>query len=149
MRQVASESRNEWRIVGLCLVLTAAALLFVTTFFEVTLASEPILPPQLQRPPDSGALRLDRPQREEHRTTRREGHATLDQAEAIKLAKATGKKEVGKQFDDYDLKAVIFEPQDREWSVLFERRPPRAGAHECFYVYVDDETKETRFQPCS
>ena len=149
MRQVASESRNEWHIVGLFPVLTAAVLIFVTTLLEVTLAGEPILPPQLQRPPDSGAERLDRPQREENRATRREGRATLDQAEVVKLAKATGKKEVGKQFDDYDLKAVIFAPQYREWSVLFERRPPRAGAYECFYVYVDDETKETRFQPCS
>jgi hypothetical protein len=112
-------------------------------------AAEKGIPPQLQRPADIATERIDRPQRPAAHSSNAVPQATLTQAEVVRLAKTVAKKETGKKFDDYELKSVIFDPQNREWTVSFDPKPPRRASKECLTVFVKDDTKETRVHQCS
>jgi hypothetical protein len=75
--------------------------------------------------------------------------STLTQAEVVRLAKSVAKKEMGKKFDDYEVNSVIFDPQNREWTVSFHPKPPRRASEGCVTVFVKDDTNETSVHQCS
>lgn len=94
-----------------------------------------------QKPPD---VQLDRMERDP-KIRRPE----LTQADVVHLAKAAATQEMGKAFDDYELKTVLFDASGREWSVAFELKPPKRESNSCLYVTVVDATKVTTVRRCS
>jgi hypothetical protein len=104
---------------------------------------------QIARPLDVPSERLERPRPEQDRLYRSQPKAALRQAEVIALAKAAAKKELGKSIDDYELKAVVFDPTAKTWSVTFDPKPPRRSSEACVIVLVHDDTKDTDLSRCS
>ena len=100
---------------------------------------------QIARPLDIPAERLERPRPEQDRSLR----SVLSQAEVLKLAKAEARKQFGKRFDEYEAKAVIFEPSTGLWSVTFEQAPPHRSPEGCIVVFVRDTDKTTELQHCT
>jgi len=94
-----------------------------------------------RRPPDVPIDRMDRAPRARK--------MELEQAEAVALAKGAAKKELGKGFDNYELKSVVFDDSAREWSVAFDLKQPKREAPSCLYVSVLDATKTTTIRRCS
>lgn len=105
--------------------------------------------PQLQRPPDIPTERQERPRPEQDRARRERPDARLSQEEAIGLAKAAAKKVLGRSFYDYGVKAVVFDPVAKTWSVTFDPKAPPRGSTGCVIVIVGDETSDTTTAPCS
>lgn len=105
--------------------------------------------PQLQRPPDIPTERQERPRPEQDRARCERPGARLSQEEAIGFAKAAAKRELGQSFRDYEVKAVVFDPVAKTWSVTFDPRAPRSGSTGCVIVMVDDDTSDTKAVPCS
>lgn len=104
---------------------------------------------QLARPLDVPSERLERPRPEQDRLSRNQPTAALQQAEVLTLAKAAAKKELGKSFDEYELKAVVFDPTVKTWSVTFDPKPTRRSSEACVVVLVRDDTKTTDLIRCS
>ena len=104
---------------------------------------------QMARPLDVPAERLERPRHEQDRLSRPQFRPLLSQAEAIKLAKAEAKKKLGKRFDDYEVKSVIFESSTGLWSVTFDHNPPRQAPDGCVVVFVHDKDKTSNIQHCT
>jgi hypothetical protein len=103
---------------------------------------------QLQRPLDIPTERLERPRPEQDRPVGVQP-TNLRQTNAIALAKAAAKKELGKSYDDYELKAVVFDATEKIWSVTFDPKQPRRSSESCIIVFVHDDTKDTELQHCS
>lgn len=74
--------------------------------------------------------------------------AYLTQPEVLTLAKTAARKVVRQKIYDYDITSVIFDAHAREWSVLFDQKPPHNASRSCLYVYVKDDTKDAMVQPC-
>lgn len=72
----------------------------------------------------------------------------LTQPEVLILAKTAARKVVRQKIYDYDVMSVIFDASAREWSVLFDQKPPRTASRSCLYVYVKDETRDATVKPC-
>jgi hypothetical protein len=70
------------------------------------------------------------------------------QTEVVRLAKSAAKKEKGRTFDDYHLRSVIFDPNNREWTVSFDPKPPCHASAECLLVIVKDDTRESNVLRC-
>jgi hypothetical protein len=70
------------------------------------------------------------------------------QSEVVRLAKSSAKKEKGRTFDDYHLRSVIFDPNNREWTVSFDPKPPRLASAEYLLVIVKDDTRESNVLRC-
>ncbi len=104
---------------------------------------------QIVRPLDIPAERLERPRPEQDRLSRPPLGPLLSQAEVIKLAKAEAKKELGKRFNDYEVKSVIFDSMAGLWSVIFDRDPSRRVPDGCIVVFVHDNDKTVEFQHCA
>lgn len=104
---------------------------------------------QIARPLDVPAERLERPRPEQDRLSRPRFSSMLSQIEVVKLAKVEAKKELGKRFNDYEIKSVIFEPTTGLWSVTFDHNPPRRSPDGCLIVFVHDKDKTTEFQHCT
>ena len=104
---------------------------------------------QMARPLDVPAERLERPRPEQDRFSRPQFSPRLSQAEVIRLAKTEAKKELGKRFDDYEVKSVIFDSSTGLWSVTFDPNPPRRSPDGCLVVFVHDKEKATEFQHCT
>lgn len=104
---------------------------------------------QMTRPLDVPAERLERPRPEQDRFSRPQVSSLLSQAEVIRLAKAEAKKQLGKRFDDYEVKSVIFESSTGLWSVTFDHNPPRRAPDGCVVVFLHDKDKTTKFQHCT
>lgn len=104
---------------------------------------------QIARPLDIPAERLERPRPEQDRLSRPQAHPQLSQAEVIRLAKVEAKKELGKRFNDYEIKSMIFEPTTGLWSVTFGLNPPRRSPDGCLVVFVHDKDKSTELQHCT
>lgn len=104
---------------------------------------------QMARPLDVPAERLERPRPEQDRLSRPQFSPLLSQAEVIRLAKTDAKKELGKRFDDYEVKSVIFEFSTGLWSVTFDHNLPRRSPDGCLVVFVHDKDKTTEFQHCT
>jgi hypothetical protein len=103
---------------------------------------------QIARPLDVPSERLERPRPEQDRFYRSQPTASLRQTDVIALAKSAAKKELGKSFDDYELKAVVFDPTAKIWSVTFDPKPPRRSSEACVIVLVRDDTKDTDVRRC-
>lgn len=99
----------------------------------------------LDRPLDVQADRMERTRRERADAVKPE----LDQSEVVALAKSAVKKELGKGFEDYELKSVLFEPATREWTVAFDPKSAKRDQASCLYVSVLDTTKTTQLRRCS
>ena len=104
---------------------------------------------QIARPIDIPTERLERPRPEQERAQRNQQKPVLQHAEVIGLAKVAATKELGKSFDDYEVKAVVFDPATSTWSVTFDPKPPRRSSEGCLIVFVRDETKDTDLARCS
>jgi hypothetical protein len=74
--------------------------------------------------------------------------AHLTQSEVLTLAKTAARKVVRQKIYDYDITSVIFDSHAREWSISFAQQPPHTASRGCFYVYVNDDTKDATVQPC-
>ena len=74
--------------------------------------------------------------------------AHLIQSEVLALAKTAARKVVRQKLYDYDITSVIFDSHAREWSVSFAQQPPHTASRGCFYVYVNDDTKDATVKPC-
>jgi hypothetical protein len=72
----------------------------------------------------------------------------LTQPEVLILAKTAARKVVRQKIYDYDVTSVIFDARAREWSILFDQKPPRTASRSCLYVYVKDDTKDATVHPC-
>lgn len=105
--------------------------------------------PQLQRPPDIPVERQERPRLEQDRARPERPDARLSQEDAIGLAKAAAKKELGQSFHDDEVNAVVFDPVAKTWSVTFGPKTPRRGSRGCVIVMVGDATSDTKTVPCS
>ena len=104
---------------------------------------------QMARPLDVPAERLERPRPEQDRFSRPQFSPLLSQAEVIRLAKAEAKKELGKRFNNYEIKSVIFESSTGLWSVTFDLNLPHRSPDGCLVVFVHDKDKTTEFQHCT
>ena len=102
----------------------------------------------VHRPLDVPAERLEHPRPEQDRLSRPQSDSSLSKAEVIKIAKAEARKELGKRFDDYEIKSVIFEPSTGMWSVTFDRIQAHRSPDGCAVVFVRDKDKTAEFQPC-
>ena len=130
--------------VFVSIVIVSLSGLFVVSSW----AGERGINPQLQRPLDIPTERLERSRPEQDRPVSVQP-ANLRQTNAIALAKAAAKKELGKSFDDYELKAVVFDPTEKIWSVTFDPKQPRHSSEACVIVFVRDDTKGTELRHCS
>ena len=99
---------------------------------------------QIARPLDIPAERLERPRPEQDRSSR----PVLSQSEVIKLAKAEAKKELGKGFEEYEVKAAIFDASTGLWSVTFDHTPPDRSSGGCLVVFVHDNDKAIDLRRC-
>lgn len=135
-----------WTRVLICPVMV---LVLLACGSEISKAGERGITPPLQRLPDIPTERLERPRPEQDRLSREQQKAALRHAEAIGLAKTAAKKELGKSFDDHELKAVVFDPLTRIWSVTFDPKPPRRASEACLTIFVRDDTKDTNVGHCS
>ena len=86
---------------------------------------------QLLRSSGIAMERGDRPQRPLAHVSSGLSSVTLMQTEVVRLAKSGAKKEKGRRFDDYNLRSVIFDANNREWTVSFDSKPPRRASAEC------------------
>jgi hypothetical protein len=111
-------------------------------------AGERGINPQLQRPLDIPTERLERPRSEQDRPVSVQ-QTNLRQTNVIALAKAAAKKELGKSYDDYELKAVVFDATEKIWSVTFDPKQPRHSSEACVIIFVHDDTKDTKLRHCS
>jgi hypothetical protein len=116
---------------------------------SLSIAGEPDMSPHLSRPPDIATERLDRPRPEPDRFNSSQSGSRLRQAEAIALAKAAAKQQLGKSFDEYDVKSVVFDPTEKVWSITFDSKQSRRSSETCLIVFVRDETKGTELHRCS
>lgn len=105
-------------------------------------AGERGVPPHLSRPPDISTERLDRPRPEQDRPL-------LRQSEAVALAKAAAKQELGHSFDEFELTAAVFDPTENSWSVTFRPKQPRVLSEGCVVVFVRADTRATDIRRCS
>lgn len=131
----------------------SAAVVAIATFFclacgENVLAGEPDRL-QIARPLDVPAERLERPRPEQDRVSKPQFSPMLSQAEVIKIAKAEARKELGKRFDEYEIKSVIFESTTGLWSVTFDRNPAHRSPDGCAVVFVHDQDKTAEFRSCA
>lgn len=104
---------------------------------------------QIARPLDVPAERLERPRPEQDRAARPQSSPALSQADVIKIAKAEARKELGKRFDDYAIKSVIFESSTGLWSVTFDRNEAHRSSGSCVVVFVHDKDKTAEVQSCA
>lgn len=112
------------------------------------IAGEQPLSQHLSRPLDIPTERLDRPQPEHKRFRNDRAQAALKEAEVVALAKAAARKELGKSYHEYELKAVAFDPSAVLWAVTFDAKLPRRSTDSCVIVSVRDDTKDTQIRPC-
>jgi hypothetical protein len=98
--------------------------------------------PHLSRPSDIPTERLDRPRPEQDRSGVR-------QSEAVALAKAAVRKELGRLLDEYELKAAVFDPTRNAWSVTFTSQQARVPPESCVVVFVHADTRATDVHRCS
>jgi hypothetical protein len=103
---------------------------------------------QIARPLDVPAGRSELSRPEQDRVSRSQAGPTLSQAEVLRLAKVEAKKELGKRFNDYEIKSVIFEPTTGLWSVTFDHNPPHRSPDGCLVLFVRDKDKTTELQHC-
>lgn len=104
---------------------------------------------QIARPLDIPAERLERPRPEQDRLSRPQFSPALSQAEVIKIAKTEARKELGKRYDDYEIKSVIFESSTGLWSVTFDRNQAPRSPDGCVVVFVHDKDKTAAVQSCA
>lgn len=104
---------------------------------------------RIARPLDIPSERLERPRPEQDWLSRPPLSPLLSQTEVIRLAKVEAKKELGKRFNDYEVKSAIFEASTGLWSVTFDHNPPRRAPDGCVVVFVHDKDKTAEFQPCA
>lgn len=109
---------------------------------SIGVAGERGMPPHLSRPPDIPTERLDRPRPEQDRPM-------LRQSEAVALAKAAAKQELGRSFDEFELTAAVFDPTGNSWSVTFRPKQPRVPSEGCVVVFVRADTRATDIRRCS
>ena len=78
------------------------------------------------------------------------GHspAQLTQSDVLALAKTAARKVVRQKIHDYTIKSVIFDSYAKEWSILFEQPLSHSTGPGCLLVYVQDDTKDSKVQPC-
>lgn len=105
-------------------------------------AGEQGVAPHLSRPPDIPIERLDRPRPEQDRPM-------LRQSEAVALAKATATQELGSLFDEYELKAAVFDSSGNYWSITFSPKQVRVPSAGCVVVFVHADTRGTEVRRCS
>lgn len=103
---------------------------------------------KIARPLDVPAERLERPRPEQDRLSRPQFSPALSQAEVIKSAKAKARKELGKRFNDYEVRSVIFESSTSLWLVTFDRNSPHRSPDGCVVVFVHDKDKTIDLQRC-
>lgn len=104
---------------------------------------------QIARPLDIPAERLERPRPEQDRLSRPQSGPALSQAEVITIAKAEARKELGKRFNEYEIKSVIFELSTGLWSVTFDRNQVHRSPDGCVVVFVQDKDKTAEVQRCA
>lgn len=123
----------------------AAAVLGISVVVwcgSLGVAGERGVPPHLSRPPDISTERLDHPRPEQDRSM-------LRQSEAVALANAAAKRELGRSFDEYELTAAVFDPTGNSWSVTFRPKQPRVPSEGCVVVFVHADTSATDIRRCS
>ena len=110
------------------------------------LAEEKGISSQLPHSSDIAVEQGDRPQRPPAHAPSGFNSAMLTQTEVVRLAKSAAKK--GRKLDEYDLRSIIFDPMNREWTVSFDPKPPRRASEECLLVNVKDDSGETSVLRC-
>lgn len=123
--------------------IAACAMLILFLLAGERAAGETI---DMARPLDIPTERLERPRPEQERSLR--SRAALEPAAVVKWAKQRAKKELGPAFDDYELKAVVFDPTTRLWSVTFDPKRHRGATAACLIVFVQDDTHDTEVGRC-
>jgi uncharacterized UPF0160 family protein len=73
----------------------------------------------------------------------------IRQSEAVALAKAAGIMDMGGLFDEYELKAAVFDPAKNSWSITFSPKHSRVPSEGCVVVFVRDDTRATDVRRCS
>ncbi len=114
----------------------------VACWFALGAAGEQGGAPHLSRPPDIPIERLDRPRPEQDRPM-------LGQSEAVALAKAAAKQELGSSFDVYALKAAVFDSTGNFWSITFSPKQGHILSARCLVVFVHADTRATDVRRCS
>lgn len=109
---------------------------------SLSVASERGVPPHLSLPSDISTERLERPRPEQDRPM-------LQQLEAIALAKVAAKQELGGSFDEYELKAAVFDPMAHSWAITFSPPKSRVTPEGCVVVFVQADTRATDIRRCS
>jgi hypothetical protein len=114
----------------------------VACWFALGAAGEQGAAPHLSRPSDIPIERLDRPRPEQDRPM-------LRQSEAVALAKAAAKQELGGSFDVYALKAAVFDSTGNFWSITFSPKQGHNLSAGCVVVVVHADTRATEVRRCS
>ena len=100
------------------------------------------------RPPDTLAERLERPRPEQDAERQGTLQARLTQSEVVGLAQRVAKQTLGTSYEAYRLKRVMFDQEERSWSVTFIHGTSTFSPDDCLVVLVDDRGRETTSKPC-
>lgn len=100
------------------------------------------------RPPDTLAERLERPRPEQDSVRQGAPQAQLTQREAVRLAQTTAKRKLGTSYEEFSLRSVMFDQQDRAWTVTFSQGASSSASEGCLVVLVHDDSREMKSQSC-
>lgn len=100
------------------------------------------------RPPDTSAERLERPRPEQDSLRQGILQAQLTQREVVRLAQTTAKRKLGTSYEEFSLRSVMFDQQERSWTVTFTQNMTPFTPEGCLVVLVHDDSREMNSQPC-
>lgn len=103
---------------------------------------------QNTRPPDALVERLERPRPEQDSERQGALQAQLTQREVVRLAQRAAKQTVGTSYEEYRLKRVMFDQEERLWFVTFTQGTSAVSPAGCLVVVVHDGNRETQSKPC-
>ena len=93
--------------------------------------------------------RLERPRPEQGAATPVPSSARLHQSDVVALARTLAGNELGKSYEDHDLRDALFDPMTKSWSVRFIRRASHRASETCLLVLINDESRVATTRPCS
>ncbi len=130
-------------------IVSTGSLLAILEWTSLTPTAEDRLSSHVMRPPDTRIDPLERPRPEQEAPTSVSTSARLRQSDVVALAKTLARKELGRSYDDYDLRAPVFDPMTQFWSVTFVRSASHRVSEACLLVLINDESREATSRPCS
>lgn len=129
------------------IVFTSSCVTTITLVLRGALAGEPHALHNT-RPPDTWVERLERLRPEQDSKRQDVPQAELTQREVVGLAHMTAKQKLGTSYEEYRLKRVMFDQDERLWFVTFTQGTSTFSSDGCLVVLVHDRSREITSRPC-